>query len=45
MSNENKTYTSLNDVKPLVNKVSSEDSSTLKNIFSNVVQLIRDKHL
>ena len=45
MSNQNKTYTSLNDVKALVNKTSTNDSTTLKTIFNNVVQLIRVKHL
>lgn len=45
MSNQNKTYTSLNDVKALVNKTSTNDSTRLKTIFNNVVQLIRLKHL
>ena len=45
MSNENKTYTSIRDVKSLVNKVNETDSATLKSIFNGVVQMIKVKHL
>jgi len=45
MSNQNKTYTNITDVKPFINKTTNEDSVTLKSIFNNVMRIIRTKHL
>jgi hypothetical protein len=45
MANENKVYSTKEEVTPYVNVVSQTDSTTLKGIVSNVVQMIRDKHL
>jgi hypothetical protein len=45
MANENKTYTTIGEVKGLVDKVNTADTETLKTITNGVVQMIRDKHL
>lgn len=43
--NENKVYTSKSEVTAYINSVPSEESSSMKAIVNNVVQMIRDKHL
>lgn len=43
--NENKVYTDKSEVTAYINSVPSEDSTSMKTIVSNVIQMIRDKHL
>jgi hypothetical protein len=43
--NKNTTYTNVNQISPIVDKVNSTDKSTIESLTSNFVQLIKNKHL
>jgi len=45
MSNENKTYTTISEITPIVDKTTESDTAALNAIFHSFVQMIRDKHL